>query len=75
MNQQEVRLARFEALDRLAEARAAVEHAQVDLRSLSNKCPHYDAVRTSHMGESCTHCYDCGACDVVPSDREWRSRP
>jgi hypothetical protein len=75
MNQQEVRLARFEALDRLSDARAAVERAQVDLRNLSRKCPHFDAVRTSHMGESCTHCNDCGGCDVVPADREWRSRP
>lgn len=49
---------------RLADAEAEVEHVQADLRALQRKCRHEEARYTSHMGETCHHCFDCGACNV-----------
>lgn len=48
--------------DELFEARAQVDAVVARLRALRLRCKHPDAVRTSHMGESCLHCYDCGNC-------------
>lgn len=61
---QGIRLQRDLLNGRLADAEAEVEHVQADLRALRRKCHHEEAKMTSHMGENCRHCYDCGACDV-----------
>jgi hypothetical protein len=37
---------------------------QAEYRVLISDCKHPKAVTTSHMGETCHHCYDCGGCDV-----------
>lgn len=56
-------IARREELDdELAAAREAVEIIGVKLQNLQRRCKHPNAVLTSHMGESCRHCYDCGRC-------------
>lgn len=50
--------------DKLADAEAEVEKVHADMRALERKCRHEEAKLTSHMGESCRHCFDCGACNV-----------
>lgn len=41
-----------------------VEAVRGRLRALQVRCDHCDAVRTTHQGETCHHCPDCGACGV-----------
>lgn len=48
--------------DEMARAHEAVEIASAKLRSLQRRCKHPNEVVTSHMGETCHHCYDCGNC-------------
>lgn len=48
--------------DRLAEANAEVERVRLEMQILKTRCLHPDKFRTSHMGESCVDCPDCGAC-------------
>lgn len=36
----------------------------VQLDSLESQCEHPKAYRTSHMGESCRDCPDCGGCGI-----------
>ena len=37
---------------------------QVQLEGLESQCEHPRAFKTSHMGESCRDCPDCGGCDI-----------
>lgn len=48
----------------IAAARTQVTQAHAQLTELQAICQHDDAGYTSHMGESCHHCNDCGKCDV-----------
>lgn len=48
--------------DRLAEANAEVQRVRLEMQILKTRCSHPDKFRTSHMGESCVDCPDCGAC-------------
>jgi hypothetical protein len=64
MDAQAVRTRRRLLDDQLAEAQAEVDKVLADMRALKRQCEHTNARRTSHMGESCHHCYDCGSCDV-----------
>jgi hypothetical protein len=57
---------RREALEeRRRSLRAEEARIQGEYRALTIECSHPDVVRTSHMGEACHHCYDCGGCDVA----------
>jgi hypothetical protein len=46
----------------LAQAHEALAVASAKLRSLQRRCKHPNERVTSHMGETCHHCYDCGNC-------------
>ena len=37
---------------------------QVQIAGLKSQCEHPKAIRTSHMGESCRDCPDCGGCGI-----------
>jgi hypothetical protein len=59
-----VRKEREGLLRELRFARAREGRVQADLRALTEVCEHPNAFNTTHMGESCHHCPDCGGCDV-----------
>lgn len=46
----------------LAAAQEAVTIVHFQMRNLQRQCQHPNEVVTSHMGEPCRHCYDCGNC-------------
>jgi hypothetical protein len=62
MTKVEIQEAQKKLRDRLAEANAEVERVHLEMRLLKARCDHPDKFRTSHMGESCVDCPDCGAC-------------
>jgi hypothetical protein len=57
-------VAQREAIEReLGDALALVETARAKQRILQRyRCKHPNERITSHMGETCHHCYDCGNC-------------
>lgn len=64
MDQASIRQRREEAERALNRARADVKHALTDLELVRIECKHPDAFATSHTGESCRDCPDCGACEI-----------
>lgn len=50
--------------EKLRQAHAAVRVAQGQIQALEMECDHSSTFRTSHTGESCVHCRDCGKCGV-----------
>lgn len=62
MTTDEVCAARLALDERGLQLQAEQEKLRVNLRLLQRLCGHPNAVRTSHMGESCLHCPDCGNC-------------
>ena len=62
MNPKKVRAAKADLDERRACLVAEQEKLNVDYRALQRLCGHPNAFKTSHMGESCTHCPDCGNC-------------
>lgn len=48
--------------DKVVDAQIALAAAQGELRHLQARCKHPNRVMTTHMGEMCNHCYDCGLC-------------
>lgn len=49
-------------LDEVEELNLQLEENGIKLRMLRRRCPHVDRVHTTHMGDPCYHCYDCGLC-------------
>jgi len=60
--QEEIRQELSNLRDELGQAQAQVDTVAARMRALQRRCKHPNAKRTRHMGESCTHCYDCGNC-------------
>lgn len=57
-----VQATKAELDERRAYLQAELAKLTVDYGTLQRLCKHPNAVKTSHMGESCNHCYDCGNC-------------
>lgn len=54
---------RKEALDREAQLlNIKLKNVQLHRQQLQNLCTHPNEYKTSHMGEDCNHCPDCGNC-------------
>ena len=64
MTQAEIRKRRKELEQELRKAEGDVKVAQAKLDALEGQCEHPKAFKTSHMGESCRDCPDCGGCDI-----------
>lgn len=61
---QDIRKRRADLLVELRRVRAQEKRVQFELGVVRDDCPHLNAYDTSHMGENCHHCPDCGGCDV-----------
>lgn len=62
MTKAEIVAKRATITDWIAAVNGELEHARLELKILQTRCPHPDKFKTSHMGESCVDCPDCGAC-------------
>lgn len=62
MTKAEIVAKRATITDWIAAVTGELEHARLELKTLQARCQHPDKFRTSHMGESCVDCPDCGAC-------------
>lgn len=62
MNQHEIIAERERLADAVVDAEMTLIMAQTELHNLQAKCKHPNRTLTSHMGETCNHCYDCGYC-------------
>ena len=62
MTQAQIRKEHKRLLGELRKAQAAVDRARNELRSLTLTCEHPNAYMTSHQGDRCHHCPDCGNC-------------
>lgn len=62
MTQREIRKEQKRLLGELRKAEAQVKTAQNALKALQLQCEHPNEYRTSHQGDTCYHCPDCGNC-------------
>lgn len=62
MTTERVRTERAGLDERLARLQSERAKLRADWALLQRLCPHPDAFVTSHQGESCRDCPDCGAC-------------
>lgn len=60
MTQKQIRRAAMDAKDEIKRCRGEVEVAIAKWRVVIAQCSHPDTYKTSCMGDSGTHCPDCG---------------
>lgn len=58
----DIKARREELMRELRKLEGFVKRAQLELELLKEECKHPNQYKTSHMGESCLHCPDCGNC-------------
>lgn len=62
MTQEQIHKRREVLLGQLERLNDGKRIVQADLRNLKMRCKHPNEFKTSHMGDPCTHCPDCGNC-------------
>lgn len=62
MTQKQIRTERKRLEGELRAAQGKVRLVQQEMRNLQLECEHPNAYRTSHQGDTCWHCPDCGNC-------------
>lgn len=60
----EIRKERKRLESELSKLETQQKIVMVQLEGLESQCEHPKSFKTSHMGESCRDCPDCGACDI-----------
>lgn len=60
MSPDEIKTEYVERKDKISELRGAIEVERAYIKVLQMRCKHPDRYATSFMGESGSHCPDCG---------------